>query len=158
MPSKISEKGPHKTIIVELAMADLVLALMGIFGASLHLAYNTTASTDNDLLSDRDCHIFDTLCQVRAFVGMWMLGSCLYMDISTRSSLLHGDSLHSFYLASQADASIQHSGMAGASFMHTSNAATWKLGYDHDCTCTCFMRLKDKEVHGRVWFLSAPCL
>ena len=28
-----------------------------------------------DLLSDKDCHNFDTICQIQAFVGLWMLGS-----------------------------------------------------------------------------------
>ena len=139
-------KGTAQTIIAGLAMADLVLALMGIFGASLHLAYNTTASTDNDLLSDRDCHIFDTLCQIQAFVGMWMLGS-----VFTWTSVL---ALHFFMVTVCTHSIWPHK------LMPLYNIVAWlvpllctlpmlllgKLGYDHDLTWTCFMRPKNKEI------------
>ena len=66
-------KGTAQTIIAVLAMADILLALSVMFGASIHLAYGTATRID-DLLSDRQCYIFDTLCQIQAFMTMWTLG------------------------------------------------------------------------------------
>ena len=68
-------KGMAQTIIAVLALADFIGALMGIFGASLHLVYDTKTDINHNLLSDKDCSNFDTLCQIQAFVGIWMLGS-----------------------------------------------------------------------------------
>ena len=66
-------KGTAQTIIAVLSMADFLLASSCIFGASIHLAYGaTTTSADSD---NDDCYNFDTLCQVQAFVILWMLGS-----------------------------------------------------------------------------------
>ena len=65
-------KGTAQTIIAVLSMADFLLASSCIFGASIHLAYGTTTSADSD---NDDCYIFDTLCQVQAFVIFWTLGS-----------------------------------------------------------------------------------
>ena len=66
-------KGTAQTIIAVLAMADFLLALSCIFGASILMAYSTTTtSADNH---NDDCYNFDTLCQVQAFVILWMLGS-----------------------------------------------------------------------------------
>ena len=66
-------KGTAQTIVAVLAMADFLLASSCIFGASILLAYGTTTtSADNH---NDDCYNFDTLCQVQAFVVLWMLGS-----------------------------------------------------------------------------------
>ena len=65
-------KGTAQTIIAVLSMADFLLASSCIFGASIRLAYDTTTSADSD---NDDCYIFDTLCQVQAFVILWTLGS-----------------------------------------------------------------------------------
>ena len=71
-------KGTAQTIIAVLAVADFVLALSCLFGASITLAYGTTTNKSDYQLSDnKDCQNFDTLCQIQAFVGMWMLGSSL---------------------------------------------------------------------------------
>ena len=65
-------KGTAQTIIAVLSMADFLLASSCIFGAIIRLAYGTSTSADSD---NDDCYIFDTLCQVQAFVILWMLGS-----------------------------------------------------------------------------------
>ena len=67
-------KGTAQTIIAVLAVADLFLALSGIFGASIHLAYGITTNATDRMFSKKDCYNFDTLCQIQAFVLMWALG------------------------------------------------------------------------------------
>ena len=66
-------KGTAQTIIAVLAMADFLLALSAIAGASILLAYGT--ASDHHLLSNKECYNFDTLCQIQAFVGLSALGS-----------------------------------------------------------------------------------
>ena len=134
-------KGTAQTIIAVLAMADFVLALAGIFGASIQLAYGTiiTNSTD-DMLSAKDCYNFDTLCQIQAFVGMWMVG-CTF----TWTSLL---TLHFFLVTVCTRSTWPHKLMPLYSIL------AWlvpllctlpmlllrKLGYANYLTWTCFVR------------------
>ena len=86
-------KGTAQTIIAVLAMADFFSASSGIFGASIHLSYGTKTNSADNMLSEKDCYHFDTLCQIQAFVGMWMLG-CSFTWTSVLA-LLPGDCLHS---------------------------------------------------------------
>ena len=130
-------KGTAQTIIAVLAIADFVLALSIIFGASIQLA-NITNSTDN-LVIERDCYNFDTLCQVQAFVGMWMLGSTF-----TWTSLL---TLHFFLVTVCTRSTWPHK------LMPLYNIVAWlvplsytlpmlllgNLGYTNYLTWTCFV-------------------
>ena len=67
-------KGTAQTIIAVLAMADFLLALSSILGASIHFAYGTKTNNANYMLNEKDCYNFDILCQIQGFMGMWMLG------------------------------------------------------------------------------------
>ena len=139
-------KGTAQTIIAVLAMADFVLALSGIFGASIQLTYIITNSADN-LLSERDCHNFDMLCQIQAFVGMWMLGSTF-----TWTSLL---TLHFFLVTVCTRSTWLHK------LMPLYNIVAWliplfctlpmlllgKLGYTHYLTWTCFVTSTGVDIY-----------
>ena len=135
-----------QTIIAMLAMADFILALSGIFGASIQLTYIITNSADN-LLSERDCYNFDMLCQIQAFVGMWMLGSTF-----TWTSML---TLHFFLVTVCTHSTWPHK------LMPLYNIVAWliplfgtlpmlllgKLGYIHYLTWTCFMTSTGVDIY-----------
>ena len=130
-------KGTAQTIIAVLAMADFVLALSSLFGASIHLAYR---SASEDLLSNKHCYNFDTLCQIQAFVGMWMLGCSL-----TWTSVL---ALHFFLVTVCTRSTWPHR------LMPLYNIVAWlvplsyslsmllrgELGHAPNLTWSCFMR------------------
>ena len=133
-------KGTAQTIIAVLAMADFLLASSGIFGASIHLAYGTKTNSADNMLSEKDCYNYDTLCQIQAFVGIWMLG-CSF----TWTSVL---AVH-FFLVTVCTRSTWPQKL-----MPLYNIVAWlvtlaytlpmlllgKLGYSHNLTWTCFMR------------------
>ena len=135
-------KGTAQTIIAVLAVADLLLALSNILGASIQLVYGSTTNFHIDLLSEKDCHNFDILCQIQAFVGSWMLGSSF---IWTSVLALH------FFLVTVCTFSIWPHKL-----MPLYNIVAWlaplsislpmllfgKLGYR---TWTCFMRWTTKR-------------
>ena len=130
-------KGTAQTIIAVLAVADFLLASSCIFGVSIHLAYGTTTSADSD---NDDCYNFDSLCQVQAFVGFWMLGSSL-----TWTSVL---ALHFFLVT------VFTHFTWPPKLMPLYHIVGWlvplvyslpmllceKLGYDPEFTWTCFAR------------------
>ena len=129
-------KGTAQTIIAVLAMADFVLALSCLFGASIQLAYGTTKDI---MLSEKDCYKFDILCQIQAFVGMWMLGCSV-----TWTSVL---TLHFFLVTVCTRSTWPHK------LMPLYNIVAWlvplsctlpmlllgKLGYVNYLTWTCFV-------------------
>ena len=137
-------KGTVQTIIAVLAMADFFLALSFLFGACLYLAYDITNS---DLLSGEDYHNFDTLCQIQAFTGIWMLGSSF-----TWTSLL---ALHFFMVTVCTHSTWPHK------LMPIYNIVAWlvplsftlpllllgKLGYANYLTWTCFLRSSEIGTH-----------
>ena len=108
-------KGTAQTIIAVLAVADFVLALSYIFGASIQLAYGTTTNKSDDLLllSDKHCGNFDTLCQIQAFESLWMLGSSF-----TWTSVL---ALHFFLVAVCTHSTWPHK------FMPLYNIVAWLM-------------------------------
>ena len=132
-------KGSAQTIIAVLAVADFLLAISVIAGASIQLSYGTT---DDDLLSNKDCYNFDTLCQVQAFVGMWALGSSF-----TWTSVL---AIHFFLMTvcTRTHSTWHHK------LMPLYNITAWllplsctlpmlllgKLGYTPTVTWSCFIR------------------
>ena len=132
-------KGTAQTIIAVLAMTDFIVALSCIFGASIQIIYGTT---NNDLVSDKDCHNFDTLCQMQAFVTMWALG-CSF----TWTSVL---ALHFFLVTVCTHSTWPHK------LMPLYNIVAWliplsytlpmlllgKLGYTPSDIWTCFVRPK----------------
>ena len=133
-------KGTAQAIIAVLAMADFLLALSCILGASILLAYGTATNNNYDLLSAKDHYNFDTLCQVQAFMGMWMLG-CSF----TWTSAL---AIHFFLVTVCTRSTWPHK------LMPLYNIVAWlmplsytlpmlllgKLGYNHFFTWTCFTR------------------
>ena len=158
-------KGTAQTIIAVLAMADFFLASSCFFGASLHLAYGTKINTTDNMLSDKDCYNFDTLCQIQAFLGMWMLG-CSF----TWTSVL---AVHFFLVIICTRSIWPHK------LMPLYNIVAWlvplaytlpmlllgKLGYNTTLMWTCFMRYGDapqwdiQEMASTVWIILAySCL
>ena len=136
-------KGTAQTIIAVLAMADFFVASISAFGASIHLAYETKLNSADNMLSEKDCYNFDTLCQIQAFVGMWMLG-CSF----TWTSVL---AVHFFLVTSCTRSTWPHK------LMPLYNIVAWlvplaytlpmlllgKLGYNPNLIWTCFMRKGD---------------
>ena len=133
-------KGTAQAIIAVLAMADFLLALSIVFGASIHLAYGT--NTSDDLFSDQECTNFDILCQLQAFVTIWLLGSSF-----TWTSVL---ALHFFLVTVCTHSTWPHK------LMPLYNIVAWlvpliyslpmlllgNFGYAPSNTWTCFMRPK----------------
>ena len=137
-------KGTAQTIIAVLAMADFLLALSVIFGASTHLAYGTKINSAADnILSDKDCYNFDTLCQIQGFVAMWMQG-CSF----TWTSVL---AVHFLLVTGCTRSTWPHK------LMPLYNIVAWlvplaytlpmllldKLGYDPSLVWSCFVRNGD---------------
>ena len=134
-------KGTVQSIVAVLAMADFVLALSGLFGASIQLVYGN--STQN-MLSEKHCYNFDTLCQIQAFVTMWMLG-CSF----TWTSVL---ALHFFLVTVCTRSTWPHK------LMPLYNIVAWllsllssvllllfgKLGFTPNYTWTCFIRINQQ--------------
>ena len=151
-----------QTIIMVLAVADFVLALSCFFGAFLHLIYGTTTNTNHNLLSDKNCDNFGTLCQIQAFVGLWMLGSSF-----TWTSVL---ALHFFLVTICTRSTWPHR------LMPLYNITAWliplfytlpilvlgKLDYDPLFTWSCFMRWPTKRNYLIQWDIlemtTAACL
>ena len=130
------QKGTAQTIIAVLAMPDFLLALSCIFGASIHLIY----SADGNKLSDKNCYNFDTLCQIQAFMTMWMLG-CSF----TWTSIL---ALHFFLVTICTRSTWPHKLMplyivVGwlVPLVYTLSMLLFgKLGYTPHLTWSCFVR------------------
>ena len=140
-------KGTAQTIIAVLAIADFLLAMSVMFGASLFLAYDITG---NGLLSDNEYHNFDTLCQIQAFTGIWMLGSSI-----TWTSVL---ALHFFLVTVCTRSTWPHK------MMPLYNIVAWLvplsialsmlllgiLGTAGYLTWTCFVRSSDTQNHSSI--------
>ena len=133
--------GTAQTIIAMLAMADFLGALSVIFGVGIQLAYGTTTKYPGNIFSENiDCYNFDNLCQIQAFVGMWMLGSSF-----TWTAVL---ALHFFLVTVCTHSTWPHK------LMPLYNIVAWlvplaytlpllllgKLGYDPTFIWTCFIR------------------
>ena len=136
-------KGTAQTIIAVLAMADFLLALSAIAGASIFLAYGTTS--DRHLLSNKECYNFDTLCQIQAFVLLSALGSSFIW-----TSVL---AVHFFLVTVCTRSTWPHK------LMPLYNIVSWlvplsftlpslllgRLGYNHALTWTCFVRITNNH-------------
>ena len=141
-------KGTAQTIIAVLAMADFLLALSIIAGASILLAYGITS--DRHLFSNKECYNFDTLCQIQAFVALSAFGSSFIW-----TSVL---AVHFFLVTVCTRSTWPHK------LMPLYNIVSWlvplsftlpslllgKLGYNHAFSWTCFVRAtkrpKDHEL------------
>ena len=61
-------KGTTQTIVTLLALADLGTAVTGILGASLFIGYDHLVQK-----SEKECYIFDTICQIQGFLSIWSI-------------------------------------------------------------------------------------
>ena len=132
-------KGTAQTIITLLALADLGTAVAGIFGGSLFIGY-----LNLDEKSEGECYIFDTVCQIQGFMGLWAYQSSLFW-----TSIL---AIHFFLIT------IFHHYTWTDKLLPLYNIIAWivplattlsllvldKIGYNYYLIWTCLLRLQEK--------------